>query len=234
MEQGVVFLESLYQEFVRKYAADLEAYRIDGSSSLGNRYSKKCNELMTDAKVPHDQQGFYLWGFYNPKRFWINVYLGKAGKGIGAGRTDTLKIRLYKELTAERACVWREGNSSNARSLEIGKEIHPTMWPKYKSHWVRALRKAGSTHIFWVAKPELKDLVKEDVELIESDLVEAMNPTGNRMRRLPSLTRRKEAEAVFSTFREMIHRDEYRKTSFPLRYHKEFWKWVGESQPTEP
>lgn len=146
MEQGVLCLKEIYEEFVRKYAANIDAYRINRRSGLGHDYNVKCDALLREGKVP-DEQGFYLWGFYNPKRFWVNVYVGKAGKGIGAGKTDTLKTRLYKELTAERASVWREGNRNNARVLEIGKEIHPTMWAEYESRWVRAPQGWLDTHL---------------------------------------------------------------------------------------
>jgi len=115
-------------------------------------------------------------GFLQPQRFWVNVYIGKAG----LRKTASLQDRLYKELTAERACIWREAFSSKDKLLEVGERTHPNMWGKYRKHWERALRKAGSTHIFWVATP---DVPEENVEFVENDLIEAMNPTGNSRRR---------------------------------------------------
>lgn len=61
-----------------------------------------------------------------------------------------------------------------------------------------------------------------------------MNPTGNRRRRTPPPTLRKETDEVFDILREMIHDSANRKSRFHLKYHNEFWKWLGEAEPTKP
>jgi len=237
METGLVQLGPLYKwvrEFASKHPYDpnssdsIAAYRIDGSTDIGDDYRTQCREIVDKPsnKVPN-KQGFYLWGFYNPRKFWINIYCGKADKR----KTAQLNDRLYKELTAERACIWREVNPDNNQVLAIGAQVHPTMWIKYRPHWERALRKAGSTHIFWVAPSSLRP---EDVDHIESDLIEAMNPTGNRQRRTPNAATQQQAGEILKTFRDMIHREENRKTKFKLDYHKDFWKWIGDTRPSTP
>jgi len=230
MEGGMVCLKPIY-DFIRNFVREhpdtrdqIAAYRINVKSGSGKDYCDECREVLDD--VP-DKQGFYLWGFYNSSKFWINVYLGKAHKG----KTAHLKDRLYKELTAERASIWREVNPDNATLLKIGQEIHPTMWREYESHWKRALHKVGSTHILWVATP---DLTEGNVAPIESDLIEAMNPTGNRQRRMPSATLQQEAGKVFNSFREIIHLEKNRETQFDLTYHKRFWESVGKTEPSAP
>jgi|HubBroStandDraft_6_1064221.scaffolds.fasta_scaffold00205_47 hypothetical protein len=234
MQRGVVCLGILY-DLVREIVANnpdtknqLDAYRVNGSSPHSKDYRKKCRDVLSASDVPNEQ-GFYLWGFYNRSGFWINVYCGKAGKG----KTADLRDRLYKELTAENASIWREVNPDNARVLSIGEQIHPTMWYKYKTHWERALNKAGSTHIFWVATPE-SELKPENVESVENDLIEAMNPTGNRQRRLPAARLQQDAGKIFGAFREMIHLENNRSSKFHLKYHDEFWKWVGRTEPSMP
>jgi hypothetical protein len=103
--------------------------------------------------------------------------------------------------------------------------------PKYPVEVQRALRKAGSTHIFWVATPYLSE---KNIKLVEKDLIEAMNPTGNRARNKPLPTLQQQAGEIFETFRVMIHHEKNRNTQFDLDYHDEFWRWVGESEPTTP
>jgi hypothetical protein len=227
MQSGMVRLEPIY-EFVRQYAQqhpnDYGAYQINGKIKSGRDYLEKCDTALLE--VPNEQ-GFYLWGFYNNSKFWINVYLGKAGKG----KTAHLRDRLYKELTAERASLWREVNLNDAKLLSIGQKVHPTMWDKYKPHWERALHKAGSTHIFWVSAPK-SELDPQNIEAVENDLIEAMNPTGNRQRRMPSATLQQDAGKIFGAFRAMIHLEQNRKTQLELTYHKDFWKWVGTIKPS--
>ena len=50
------------------------------------------------------------------------------------------------------------------------------MWPVYEKRMARALNKKDSTHIAWVADPDLTD---EAVEDIEADLIETLNPRAN-------------------------------------------------------
>jgi hypothetical protein len=213
-----VKLSALY-DFARKHRDnEQKALDISGSSSLGKEYCQKAKRIVSGVS---EKSGVYLWGFYNSRRFWVNVYIGKED----LRKTANLKDRLYKELTAERACVWRE--VLNKQELhDAGKKIHPTMWYKYRNHWERALRKAGSTHVFWVATPDLR---QGELEFVEDDLIEAMNPTGNRRRRSPPRTFHRQTGEVFEIFRKMIHSEENRNSQFPLKYHNEFWKWLGES-----
>jgi hypothetical protein len=236
MESGMVQLGPLYKwvrKFRRQHPYDpnnsdtIAAYRIRGSPE-GKKYCEECRKILdkTSNNVPN-KQGFYLWGFYNPRKFWINVYCGQADKL----KTAHLRDRLYKELTAERACIWREVDRDNDKLLAIGEQVHPKMWFKYKTDWERALRKAGSTHIFWVATSGISP---EDVDHIEGDLIEAMNPTGNRQRRTPNAAIQVQAGKILRTFRDMIHREENRNTKFKLDYHKHFWKWVGDTKPSTP
>jgi hypothetical protein len=216
MQSGLLNLKALYT-FVRKHRAEaIQAMRIDRSSPLGDTYSRACKDLV--AKVPQ-QQGLYLWGFYNHNGFWTNLYVGKAA----LRKTASLRNRLFEELTKERACIWREVLS--IEELEkIGEQIHPQMWTKNVHHWHRALEKAGTTHIAWVALPNMRD---SSIEPIENDLIESMNPTGNRKRTQPPEQFRDDTNRVFGQFREIVNVKANRKTSFLLEYHRDFWKKLG-------
>jgi hypothetical protein len=111
MEHGVLCLKRLY-EFVDGCSRTVEnhngmlvpsAYLLK-SGDLGGRYCKQCESILPkppDAVVVPEQGGFYLWGFYNHNKFWVNVYLGMATEG----KTANLRARLYEELTNERAFV---------------------------------------------------------------------------------------------------------------------------------
>ena len=223
LEHNIISLKELYR-FVQNHRSEENALNISGRNPIGNKYCTCCKECVSD--VP-EQRGLYLWGFYNEAGFWVNVYIGLAD----FRKTARLKERLYKELTAERASIWRAVYPSKNDLLAAGARTHPRMWPKYRIHWERALRKAGSTHILWVATPHL---APSGLESVESDIIEAMNPTGNRRRRMPPANFRKEAAEILDIFRETIHETINRKSGFHLKYHDEFWKWVGEAEPTNP
>jgi hypothetical protein len=224
LQCGVVSLEPLY-EFVRKHSRSWRALVVDGSDDLGKSYVSLCRERLCGVSKG---RGFCLWGFYNHRGFWTNVYIGKAG----LRKTANLYERLFKELTAERACIWREVFSNKHALIEFAKPAHtPKMWPQNKKQWERNLRKAGSTHIFWV---DVSHLAEDHIEPIEKDLIEAMNPTGNRKRNQPpSGTLRDETTEVFRALRKMIDLRANRAGRFRLQYHNEFWRWVGETE-TEP
>ena len=213
MQSGMLILNELYT-FVRKHRTQpTEAMRIDRTSSLGDKYSDICRHAVENVPIV---RGLYLWGFYNRHEFWTNIYIGKAG----LKKTANLQNRLYKELTAERACIWREVLTKQALE-KTGEKIHPEMWLKYIYHWRRAFEKAGTTHIAWIALPEIKEA---SIEQIENDLIEAMNPTGNRKRTKPPEDFRDDTKRIFGQFREVINARTHRETRFPLDVHKDFWK----------
>jgi len=49
---------------------------------------------------------------------------------------------------------------------------------------------------------------------------------------MPNAAIQQQAGEILSTFRDMMHREENRKTNFKLDYHKDFWKWVGDAEPS--
>jgi hypothetical protein len=142
-------------------------------------------------------QGFYLWGWYEANGLWRNIYLGKAG----FGKTAHLRARILEELKDERACIWRAFVSEKTLT-KAGMLNHPTMWNKYQSHMARALKKTGTTHIAWVADPDLRN---SDVRDIESDLIETLNPRANVSRPVPPVTLQEHTKEVIAEFRSLIH-----------------------------
>jgi hypothetical protein len=107
-----------------------------------------------------------------------------------------------EELKDERACVWRAFVSEETLR-EAGKRNHPTMWHKYQSNMARALKKAGATHIAWVADP---DLPKSAVTNVESDLIETLNPRANILRPVPPpVTLQGHTKEIVAELRSLIH-----------------------------
>jgi hypothetical protein len=215
MQSGLLNLKELYG-FVKEHRAQvIQAMQINGSSPLGDQYSGICERIVGAVPVVH---GLYLWGFYNRNGFWTNIYIGKAS----LRRTASLRNRLYKELTSERACIWREVLSTEELEKTC-RQIHPRMWPKYIHHWHRAFEKSGTTHIAWIALPGANE---EKIEPIENDLIEAMNPTGNRKRTQPPEQFRDDTKRIFGRFREIINAKAHRETRFHLAFHDGFWKQI--------
>jgi len=216
MLSGLLILNELYR-FVREHRTEAaRAMQINGSSPLGDQYSEICDKIVATVPIT---RGLYLWGFYNRNGFWTNIYIGKAS----LKKTASLRNRLRKELTSERACIWREVLSTEELEKTC-EEIHPKMWPKYTHHWHRAFEKRGTTHIAWIALPETNEA---KIEPIENDLIEAMNPTGNRKRTQPPEHFRDDTKLVFGLFREVINAKAHRATRFPLEFHRRFWKQLG-------
>jgi hypothetical protein len=190
--QRFITLRKLY-DFIAKHGNNAEALRLE-KTTLGKEYCKICDDLVEPID---EERGFYLWGAYDRKGYWKNIYLGKAGYGDGS----SLKKRIREELKDERCGLWRSVYGEE-ELLTIGAKIHPATWPKYKSAWKRAMRKAGTTHIIWVPAPRLTN---DHVKMIEPDLIEALNPTANHQRPAPPKSLQKETTQIFSQFRATVH-----------------------------
>ncbi len=201
MSQGIISLIGLY-DFARECSGDATA--LAGNSTNGRHYARLCSDLV---QLIDECQGFYLWGRYDKQKLWTNIYLGKAG----FGRTAHLKNRILEELKDERVCLLRVAYSRD-KLLEIRSRQHPGMWHSYEKHFKRALLKAGTTHITWVPTGHLSN---DDVERIEADLIEAMNPTANIRRPAPPATLQEDTRDIFQRFRSCIH--EGRSSKFEVK-----------------
>ena len=144
-------------------------------------------------------QGFYLWGAYDRSGgLWRNIYLGKAG----FGKTTRLQARILEELRDERCLLWR--------TVLTETELMDACAQHYGSryNWLLPLRKAGATHIVWVADPGLSN---RDVQNIESDLIELLNPSANVRRPVPPTSLQQHTHAVVGHFRRLIHSERNRR-----------------------
>lgn len=186
-----ISLAELYK-FAEKHRHDREALRIEKRIGLGREYTKLCEDITDDVG---EEQGFYLWGCYDREGgLWRNIYLGMAGYGD----KKSLKRRITDELKKERACIWRHLYTPK-ELMEIRDDIHNG---KYARGWKRAMRKAGTTHIVWVAAPEIE---RSKVRDVESDLIEALSPRANLQRHAPPGDLQSKAADVFAAFRRIIH-----------------------------
>jgi hypothetical protein len=196
MNSGLISLRPLY-DFLR---SNPDPKGLERGSSVRRHYGVRAASICERiAQV----QGFYLWGRYEPNRLWRNIYLGKAG----FGKTAYLRARILEELKDERACIWRAFVPEETLR-EAGKRNYPTMWHKYQFHMARALKKAGTTHIAWVADPDLENSAVQD---IESDLIETLNPRANVLRPVPPVTLQAHTKEIIGELRSLIHahRDEW-------------------------
>lgn len=191
MRSGILSLQPIYK-FLKLNHDKIGLY---GKSPEGRAYGAEVAKICQDIAAT---QGFYLWGRYERNGLWRNIYLGKAG----FGRTAHLRARIQEELKDERACIWHAFVS--VRSMEAaGERNYPRMWHQYKKYTHRALKKTGATHIVWVADP---DLDNSQVQNIESDLIETLNPSANMLRPVPPVTLRECTKAIIGEFRELIHK----------------------------
>jgi hypothetical protein len=152
-------------------------------------------------QVP-EVQGIYLWGTYGRSRYWRSIYLGLAG----FGKTACLHDRLLKELMAGKCFLWRV-----CRSMEHIRDARDNG----QKGRMRALRMEGATHIIWVTTPWLGNDQLHDVE---SDLVEALNPTANKARPAPKSHVQKDATRIYNALRKVIHA--HRDSACPVSLKK--------------
>ena len=191
MKKGMVFLQELYgvvKENPTLYDSP-ERIRIP-------HYRKQAKSAVAD--VP-ELPGVYLWGSYDRRGYWQSVYFGLAGLG---GESYCLQSRLLEELMDERSCFWRICRTKQhiLDARENGRSARK-----------RAMLKEGATHIIWVTIPKLD---RQEVRDVESELIEAFNPTANLSRPAPPSYIRKQATVIYDAFRDVIH--QYRQTAWPV------------------
>ena len=171
LKSDIVILKDLYSHAQQ----DLSGRGLHGNSPVGREYKKTAKKLTE--KIPQ-KRGFYLWGKYSDHGLWNNIYLGKAGYG----KIANLHNRILEEMGDERCCIWASVLSAIQIS-DVLKEKHGDMWnKKYYANFRRSMRKCGSSHIVWVATP---DLTNKEVGDVEADLIETLNPSANIMRPAP-------------------------------------------------
>lgn len=163
-----VSLASLY-DFCQ---TDPDCSAFLGKSAPGRAYGKLAAEI---ARAFPIEKGFYLWGFFDEKRQWRSVYVGKAH----FGKTNSLRARIEKELKNERSFVWL-GLRPDAYDYLVGRWLAAYKeWDgssKSAQHVKKALRKFRTTHIVAVSTPGLSD---EDVRGVEAHLIAHFGPSAN-------------------------------------------------------
>jgi hypothetical protein len=174
---------------------DPDGSALAGTSSIGKALGKKTRELTKNVEAG---RGFYLWGNYDSRGFWKNIYLGKAGYGKYAG----LQKRITEELRDERCFLWIDVLSEK-KILDKGAALFPAKWSQYSKEWQnRHFKKAGTSHIIWVATPAIDD---SHVRNVEADLIETLNPIANVSRPTPPSELQEHTKEVIGHFRSQIH-----------------------------
>lgn len=186
-------------ELLHFAAQDVAGVALQGKSKEGREYGKL---VIRATESIAQSQGFYIWGKYE-NRFWHSIYLGKAG----FGKTASLQARIIEELKDERLCVWC-GNHTGMDESQVRAIWHGTYSPSPEhragiNHAKRAVRKQGTTHIIWVATSAIDNA---DVNKIEADLIEMLNPSGNIRRPVPCATLQATTVEAIRMFKAEIHR----------------------------
>lgn len=192
-KSGIISLEKLYKMLELETAIEC----IDVKSNAGVSYRKITKEI-ADA-IP-TQRGFYLWGNFNEKKFWTNIYLGKSGEG----KITSLKQRILEELRDERAFIVKHFHTED-EIINKSSVVFPTMWDKqYHKELPRNLKKYGTTHIVWATFEMTNNKIIEEVE---NDLIESINPISNIRRNTPPTHLSEETINILKEFRRNIHQE---------------------------
>lgn len=188
MESGMLDIQALY-EFAKNDPSGKALKRI---TSKGREYG----DLVTQVtKSITQKKGVYLWGKYKPNKLWENIYIGQSGDGKNA----RLRWRIGDEELKKWNPLFWFPILGKTNLIEECKRHYPNAGP----YWEKALLKVGATHIIWVTTPA--DLTNKDVEKVESDLIEAMNPTGNKKRPKPQNKWQQITMEIIGEFRRHIH-----------------------------
>lgn len=188
-DKRFISLKPLY-EYARKHKTEENPIKLGRGNPNG--YSAICKDL---TKKVDGKQGFYVWGFYDGKKYWHSIYVGM----VRTGKTASLKSRIFEELLDERWFLWRHVFTEK-RILELSDEIRRS--ESRRKGCKRAMQKKQATHIVWVPAELAR---REHVLSIEADLIEAINPQANQKRPTPPKTVQKEATRIFQAFRRTIH-----------------------------
>jgi hypothetical protein len=195
MNSGIIELDELY-EFAK---GDIKRLGLKAKSSEGIKFGKQATIACKDIII---ERGFYIWGKYEKKNaLWRTIYLGKAEKK----KTASLSNRIRKELSTERLIFWCNPKTEIGEKEEdtIVDEMRTHYNQDYSKNWRVAYKKKGTSHIIWVATPEIKNKMIPDVE---ADLIETMNPSANIKRPKPDSELLGETIAVIREMKHLIHR----------------------------
>lgn len=175
LKSGMIFLAPLHELAHGDKCADA----IHRNCTKGRIFGRMVRELCREIS---ESQGFYAWGRFDKRNVWKNIYVGMSG-------TDaTLRERIKWELNNERVLFWaRVHRDPVCRGMEfygpggiaVRNEVSPAREKFLRSHFQRALRKKGATHIVWVGAPSVAN---ENLRAVESELIKTLAPKANRQR----------------------------------------------------
>lgn len=200
MESGLINLKPLYELILRE---SKNKNPWDNKDKLWKLYRETYIEICKD--IP-ERAGFYLWGSYNQKKYWSNIYLGMAGTKDSAN----LSNRILKEFTSEQAFIYNQVYTTQ-EIYDFTKLSYPKNYKKYSVNNTRAIRKLGTTHIVWCTT-DLKD--NKEIEDVENDLIEVVNPTANTKRPTPPSKLHDHTMNILESMRKQIHLN--RSTTFSI------------------
>lgn len=204
-KSGIVSLKPLYD------FASLDQYNtaIEGRSKEGRKFGKLVKSLTAEIS---DQGGFYIWGSYDHKGLWQNIYIGKAG----FNKTTSLRARIMEELKDERQFFWKAKLPEN-EILKLCDEYYPKMAHRYKTEWVRHFKKFNSTHIIWVSIESAdREEFESEILVIESDIIETMNPKANINRPRPFGELQEHTIEIITRIKHNIHENRPEISFIPI------------------
>lgn len=144
-------------------------------SQEGSAFGKLVVEVASN--IP-DEKGLYIWGAFNDDLRWRSVYVGKAHKQ----KTNSLKVRIVKELKNERAALWQTVHQK-PEEFFVDRWLHHYREREgangSRRHVSKALRKRDTRYIIAVSTPDLTD---EDIPSVEAWLIRKFQPSANRQR----------------------------------------------------
>jgi hypothetical protein len=179
---GVIDIRSLLQLARARLNPRLYASAIK-NSGLSESYLRRWRLATTSLPV---DRGIYLWGRYDKRDRWTNVYVGSA---------ESLSARIRDRLRLVRFHIADPKRSDNDDRPGIKGPGEPTR--------NQLSQMSQCNRIFWVATPELARTHRRDVE---NDVIEILNPTANRLRQSPLPYAQDASSRIVKALHAEIHR----------------------------
>ncbi len=139
---------------------------IWGDTQQGREYAKTVRKLLPESL--DRVSGFYCWYKLTNDE--------TTNKHIYVGQSHNLYRRLTEGLKHERMAFWKDAGHDIEGFKKQGADHYPRKWQQYLLGWERCLKKAGTTHVVWVATPSLAYI---RLEIIEEMLIKEWHPIGN-------------------------------------------------------
>jgi len=164
MESEIICLQELYS-FIERHS--------DIPHRTKDKKTYKPFKILIEKSILNvpEKTGWYCW--VDNRVSTKPVYIGKSDSNT----TYNLYKRIEEELSEEYVALWATVYDEDETLYIFNSKYNN----KYINNNLRAVKKKGVTHVFWVSTDETLD--KQEIETIETKLIQYYNPVANKQKK---------------------------------------------------